>query len=313
VNLNAVLSTCLLVALLPLSAGRAVAQEATGHPLLPLRLLSFNVRYNNPGDGVNAWPNRANRVAGLVRFYEPDVAGLQEVLVGQLHDLEERLPGYAWVGVGRDDGEQAGEFSPIFYRPDRLELLDSGTFWLSPTPDSAGSRGWDAALPRIVTWALFSDRRTEERFHVFNTHFDHRGSEARLQSARLLRSRVVQMASGSPAIVTGDLNAQPGSPPIQALTECSDASIGEACLHDTRTQVSGAYGPDGTMHGFAVTEEPGRRIDYVLTTSRFVVTRQGHLTDSDGGYYPSDHIPVLADLILTASGDSTSSSEGRRR
>ena len=280
-----------------------LAQDAVSPETGSLRVLSFNVRYNNEGDGVNAWPNRADRVAGLIRFYEPDVAGLQEVLVGQLQDLEARLPEYAWVGVGRDDGLEGGEFSPIYYRPDRLEVVEHGTFWLSETPDSVGSRGWDAALPRIATWAVLRERASGQTLRVFNTHFDHRGPEARLESARLLRIRVIEMAGGDPAIVTGDLNAQPGSPPIQALTECSDASIAEACLHDTRTLVSGAYGPDGTMHGFAVTEEPARRIDYVFTTSHFEVTRQGHLTDSEGGFYPSDHIPVLADLVLVGNRD----------
>ncbi len=299
IRITASRAACLLIALLqPYPGAEAVAQEAAEHPPLPLRVLSFNVRYNNPGDGINAWPNRTDRVAGLIRFYEPDVAGLQEVLVGQLHDLEQRLPDYAWVGVGRDDGMDAGEFSPILYRPDRLELVETGTFWLSQTPDSVGSRSWDAALPRIATWAVFSDRATGHRLHAFNTHFDHRGAEARLGSARLLRSRALRAAEGEPLLLMGDLNAEPGSPPIQALLECADPSGAEVCLHDSRLGTSGAYGPEGTMHGFAVTEEPGRRIDYVITTSHFTVVRQGHLTDSNAGFYPSDHIPVLADLVL---------------
>lgn len=305
-RITATRAACLLITLLPLHPRPdAVAQEAAEHPPLPLRVLSFNVRYNNPGDAINAWPNRSDRVAGLIRFYEPDVAGLQEVLVGQLHDLEQRLPDYTWVGVGRDDGMDAGEFSPIFYRPDRLELVETGTFWLSETPDSVGSRGWDAALPRIATWAVFLDRATGRRLHAFNTHFDHRGAEARLGSARLLRSRALRAAEGEPLLLTGDLNAEPGSPPIQALLECADPSGAKMCLHDSRMALhgskmgtSGAYGPEGTMHGFAVTEESGRRIDYVLTSSHFAVVRQGHLTDSNAGFYPSDHIPVLADLVL---------------
>jgi endonuclease/exonuclease/phosphatase family metal-dependent hydrolase len=271
----------------------AVAQAGEGQPL---RLLSFNIRYDNPGDAPNDWPARRDRVAGVIRFHRADAAGLQEVLVGQLRDLEARLPGYAWVGVGRSDGVEAGEFSPIFYRTDRLELLESGTFWLSDTPEVAGSKGWDAALPRIVTWARFRHRVSDRSFVHFNTHFDHRGERARAESARLLRARIDGLGGEAPVALTGDLNAVPESTPLSTLLRCEEPSD---CLRDGRviTEDPG-YGPDGTYFGFAVEPGPGRRIDYILVSRSFGVLRHGHLAESEAGFYPSDHLPVFAELAL---------------
>ncbi len=160
---------------------------ATAAPALPadslVRVVSYNIRYNNPGDGEHAWPLRADRVANLLRFYNPDLFGLQEALQGQIDDLVARLPQYAWFGVGRDDGRSAGEGTPIFYRRDRFTLLDQGTFWLSETPEVPGSKSWDAAITRIATWGRFVDRTTGTRFLYLNTHFDHIGQTARERSA----------------------------------------------------------------------------------------------------------------------------------
>ena len=251
--------------------------------------MSFNIRYNNPDDGEHAWPNRADRVASVIRFHEADVAGLQEALIGQIRDLEPRLPGYAWVGVGRDDGEESGEFSPIFYRTDRLELLGNDTFWLSETPDTPGSQSWDAALPRIVTWARFRDRQTDRTFYHFNTHFDHRGEQARLESARLITQRVDSLAGDAPTVVTGDFNVTPEAAPYAHLAEA---------LTDAYTAVDAPHGPPGTYSSFEVGGEEGRRIDYVFTTNGVSVERFGTLTDQWDGDYPSDHLPVLAEVRL---------------
>ncbi|MEM6646242.1 MAG: endonuclease, partial [Bacteroidota bacterium] len=160
-----------LLLLLCLAHQPAVAQEEA----LMVRAMSFNIRYNNPGDGIHAWPNRADDAAAAIAFWDADVAGLQEALRGQINDLSMRLPGYAWLGVGRDDGGDTGEFSPIFYKRDRFNVVTHGTFWLSPTPDEVGSRGWDAALPRIATWAHLQDKTTRASLLVVNTHFDHVG------------------------------------------------------------------------------------------------------------------------------------------
>ena len=254
-----------------------------------LHVMSFNIRLNLPSDSIHAWPNRKDRVASVIRFHQADVAGLQEVLIGQMRDLEQRLPGYAWVGVGRDDGEDEGEFSPIFYRTDRLELLGHDTFWLSETPDEPGRLGWDAAWPRVVTWARFRDRRTNQAFYHFNTHFDNRGEQARLESARLITQRIDALAGDAPTVVTGDFNATPDEPPYAHLTDA---------LADAYTAVDAPHGPAGTFSGFEVGNEQDRRIDYVFTTNGVAVQRFGTLTDQWRGHYPSDHLPILAEVTL---------------
>jgi endonuclease/exonuclease/phosphatase family metal-dependent hydrolase len=254
-----------------------------------LNVMSFNIRYNNPDDGEHAWPHRRDRVASVIRFHQADVAGLQEALIGQIRDLEQRLPDYTWVGVGRADGEEGGEFSPIFYRPDRLELLEHDTFWLSETPDVAGGQSWDAALPRIVTWARFRDRQTDQTFYHFNTHFDHRGEQARLESARLITQRIDSLAGDVPTVVTGDFNVTPDAPPYAHLADA---------LTDAYTAVETPHGPPGTYFGFEVTEEEGRRIDYVFTANEVTVQRFGTITDQWRGDYPSDHLPVLAEVTF---------------
>jgi endonuclease/exonuclease/phosphatase family metal-dependent hydrolase len=269
--------------------GVASCTSPSQHTSDGINAMSFNIRFNNPGDGEHAWPNRRNRVASVIRFHQADVAGLQEALYGQIRDLEQRLPGYAWVGVGRDDGERGGEFSPIFYRTERLELLDHNTFWLSETPDVPGSQSWDAALPRIVTWAHFRDRQTEQTFYHFNTHFDHRGEQARLESAQLITQRVGALAGDAPTVVTGDFNVTPDTAPYAHLADA---------FTDAYVAVDAPHGPPSTYLGFEVTGEPGRRIDYVFTTSNVAVQRFGTLTDQWRGDYPSDHLPVLAEVTL---------------
>src|SRR5215211_2435082 len=238
---------------------------STGRSATPLRVMSFNLRYNNPNDGVNAWPNRKDWVAGLIRFHGADVVGVQEALAHMLTDLEARLPGFSRVGVGRADGRARGEFSAILYRTDRLALLDSGTFWLSPTPEVPGSKGWDAAIERVATWARFRDRRTGCRHLHLNTHFDHVGEQARQESARLIRRRLAALAGDLPIVMTGDLNADPRSTPYRILT--NDTLAGAiAPLRDAfRVSRAGHYGPTSTWTEFRAIE-PERRIDYVLVS-----------------------------------------------
>jgi endonuclease/exonuclease/phosphatase family metal-dependent hydrolase len=258
--------------------------------------MSFNIRYDNPRDGVNAWPNRRDWVAGLVRFHGADVVGVQEALAHMLTELDARLPGFARVGVGRTDGREKGEFSAILYRTDRLALLDSGTFWLSPTPEVVGSKGWDAAIERVATWARFRDRRTGCSHLHLNTHFDHMGEQARQESARLIRRRLSTLAAGLPVVMTGDLNADPASASYRILTGDTIAGAG-APLADALTVSSGGhYGPTSTWTAFKAIE-PGRRIDYVLVSAPVAVLSHGILPDSWDGRFPSDHLPVLASLV----------------
>jgi endonuclease/exonuclease/phosphatase family metal-dependent hydrolase len=167
-----------LLTLLLASLLLSVWLPATGKPLVPLRIATYNLRYNNAGDGLDAWPNRKEMVKNLVRHYDFDVFGTQEALRGQLNDVAE-IPEYAFVGRGRDDGKEAGEHSAIFYKKARLKLLQTGDFWLSETPDKPG-KGWDAkCCNRICTWAKFQDLQSGQQFFFFSVHFDHEGVEAR--------------------------------------------------------------------------------------------------------------------------------------
>lgn len=273
----------------------ASAQDAA----LSVRAMSFNIRYNNPGDGIHAWPNRADEAARTIAFWDADVAGLQEALRGQIDDVSMRLPDYAWLGVGRDDGADAGEFSPIFYKRDRFNVVEQGTFWLSPTPDEVGSQGWDAALPRIATWAHLQDKATEARFLIVNTHFDHVGEEARVQSAQLIRSRLENMPllrlPDIPIILMGDFNVTPDHAAYAALTSAHQS---HRMFYDARHVARRpAYGPEGTFSGFTVGEESDRRIDYIFTSAAWSVERYGVLNAHREGRYPSDHLPVVAELL----------------
>lgn len=261
----------------------------------PLRVMSFNLRYDNPGDGVNAWPNRKDWVAQLIRFHEADIIGVQEALLHQLTDLDGRLAGFARVGVGRTDGRTRGEFSAILYRSDRLRLLDSGTFWLSETPMAVGSKGWDTAIERIATWARFTDRTNGCTFVHLNTHFDHIGERARQESARLIRRQLVALAHGGPTVMTGDLNAEPSSVPYRVLTR-DTVDAGGPPLQDAFTiSAAGHYGPTSSWNAFKAIE-PNRRIDYVLVSPGVRVGTHAILPDAWDGRFPSDHLPVIASL-----------------
>ncbi|MBK9336338.1 MAG: endonuclease/exonuclease/phosphatase family protein [Lewinellaceae bacterium] len=251
----------------------------------PITLLTYNIRFDNPADGDDAWPKRRSFLARQIRFHAPDVFGIQEGLKHQLDYLQEQLPGYAYVGVGRDDGREAGEYTALFYRTDRFRVVESGTFWLSETPDTV-SRGWDAALPRICTSALLEDTAAGRKIRVFNTHFDHIGQAARRASAELILQKIrEQNSAGHPVVLLGDFNAGPGSDPIRVIT-------GE--LHDTRYRSQEpAFGPTGTFNGFRFKEPVELCIDYVFVSPDLSVQKFAVLSDSRDCHYPSDHLPVL--------------------
>jgi len=255
--------------------------------------LTYNLRYDNPADCEDAWPVRRDFLAGQLRFHRPDVFGIQEGLHRQLEYLQEQLPPYSRVGVGRDDGRQAGEYSALFYRTDRFRALESGTFWLSETPDTV-SKGWDAALPRICTWALLEDTATRERMWVFNTHFDHIGRVARRKSAELLVQKINEKnTAGDPVVLMGDFNSEPAEEPIQVL---------RAALHDARAHsLEPPFGPDGTFNGFKFHEPVTRRIDYIFVNDGLRVGQYAVLSDARNCHYPSDHLPVLARCQLRTS------------
>lgn len=267
-----------------LAAGIACAQERTF-----INVGTYNLRYDTPNDGLNAWPHRREAVKALIRYHELDIFGTQEGLPSQLADLE-AMDEYARIGVGRDDGRSAGEHSAIFYRKDRFSAIRHGDFWLSETPDRP-SMGWDAkCCKRITSWVELRDEVSGRTFFVFSTHFDHEGVVARRESAKLLTRKIADLAGGHPVICVGDFNATPESEPIATML---------GALRDARQMsIAPPYGPTGTFHGFQLNAPTRTRIDYIFVTPDVKVLRYAVLSDSADGRYPSDHFPVVARISL---------------
>ena len=257
--------------------------------------MTFNIRFNNPRDSANAWPNRKDFAATQILFHEAHIVGVQEALHDQLLDLETRLTGYRWLGVGRDDGKTRGEYSAVFYDSSRLQAIRSETLWLSETPSVVGSKGWDAALPRIVTWVLFRDRVTKKQFYLFNTHFDHIGKIARRSSAELILKKVNEIAGNTPAIVTGDFNAKPADEPIEVLLNTANPL---KLANSMTLSKQGHYGPTGTFNAFGAKEVNNDPIDYIFLKGKFGVLQHATLSQSWGGRFSSDHFPVFARLVI---------------
>ncbi len=262
-----------------------------------LRTMTFNIRMNTPADSGNAWPNRKDMVTSMVRFHQADLVGFQEVLDNQMEDLKTALPEFGSFGVGRDDGQKAGEYAPIFYRKDRFSLLKQATFWLSETPDVAGSRGWDAACVRIVTWGEFRDNLTGKTFYHFNTHFDHRGEQARKNSVRLLLSQIPTIADKKPVVVTGDFNFNESSQLYHLIVDSARTNNLYKLLDTKNISALPHHGPSSTFQGFRELV-PGNKIDYIFVNQQFHVFRHGSLSDRWENRWPSDHLPVLAEMRI---------------
>ena len=257
---------------------------------LQLNLMTFNVRNDNPEDGLNNWKYRKDFAANMIRFYDIDVLGTQEVLNNQLNDLLSALPQYTYAGVGRLDGKKAGEYSAIFYKKNKFDLLDSGNFWLSENPSAAGVKGWDAACERIVTWVILKEKKTEKKFAFINTHFDHVGKIARRESAKLLLSRVDEIAKGLPLFVSGDFNSTPQSEVITMLTDKKRTNH----LIDSRSIAPFIYGPAWTNHSFGDDPMEKRRIiDYIFVNNKIKVEVVAVIAERLNNLYLSDHNPVL--------------------
>ncbi|MDR1416779.1 MAG: endonuclease/exonuclease/phosphatase family protein, partial [Prevotellaceae bacterium] len=201
--------------------------SCTSKPL-PLNVMTFNIRYDNPSDSLNSWQYRKDVAAAMIKAYDVDLLGTQEVLANQLSDLKERLPQYATIGVGRTDGKEAGEYAAIFYKKDKFKEERSGYFWLSETPELAGSKGWDGACERIATWAVLKEKRSGKRLFFINTHLDHVGQVARREGVELLLERAKALSEGLPIIITGDFNAPPESEVIQQV-------LADGTLSDVRS------------------------------------------------------------------------------
>lgn len=253
-------------------------------PAETLRVMTFNVRYPNPGDGANVWSARRDLLVDTVKANAPDVMGTQELFYEQGQYIVEKLPDYAWFGVSRR-GNHEDEHMGVFYRKDRLRVVDSGDFWLSTTPERAGSSSWQMSLPRMVTWALFEMSKGGTKFLYLNTHFPHRDVDeaARVKCARLLASRISLYDEDLPIVLTGDFNA-PASGGAYAILSplMKDAWKG---LHPAREE--------GTFHGFRGTPRADR-IDWILYRAPWKVTSAEIITTHKGALYPSDHFPVLA-------------------
>ncbi|MBP6557263.1 MAG: endonuclease/exonuclease/phosphatase family protein [Flavobacterium sp.] len=254
-----------------------------------LKLMTYNIRLDIASDGENAWPNRKDYWASQVTFNEPDILGIQEALPHQVTDIAKMFPNYTYVGIGRD-GIGKGESSNIFYKKDRFKVLQENTFWLSETPDKM-SKGWDAALNRVCTYALFKDKQNKQTFWVFNTHLDHMGELARTNSILLILSKIKALNTKNyPVFFMGDFNSEPTQERIINLKKE---------MQDSRDiSEEKPFGPSGTFNGFKHNEPVTKRIDYIFLSkdNPFKVMKYGILSDSKDLKYPSDHLPVFIEL-----------------
>lgn len=253
----------------------------------PLSVMSFNIRLPAESDGVDYWETRKPLAVRMLREQQPDVIGLQELVKAQADYLARELPQYAWFGRGRE-ADGGGEHMGVFYRKDQLKVIESGDFWLSDTPDVAGSITWGHPHPRMVTWALFEQRSDGRRFYLFNTHLPYRDEDeaARLKGAQAIARRLATLPDDVPVVLTGDFNTTPDSDAHAVLA---------GTLQDAWTTAPRVEGIDATFHGF--TGKADRRIDWIfvrgaqLESITSVTTRWNHR-------YPSDHFPLVATLRL---------------
>lgn len=264
----------------------AVAFTACGSAT-SLSVMTFNMRYDNPEDGQNNWRFRRERIAGVIKAQEIDVLGTQELLSNQFNDLSGLLTGYQGVGVGRLDGAESGEYCAVFFRKDRFTLLDSGTFWLSETPEVVGSLGWDGACERIATWVVLRDRDGRELFFI-DTHLDHVGQVARDEGVSLLMKRIETLSGGRPVILTGDFNSEPGSSVVAHVQK-------DGVLRDAKAIAQQRSGTDWSFSDFGQIPEAERPLlDYIFVSGDIEALRYEVLPDTFDGGYVFDHAPVMA-------------------
>ncbi|MEG0928371.1 endonuclease/exonuclease/phosphatase family protein [Chryseobacterium sp.] len=253
-----------------------------------LTVMSFNIRLNVASDKENAWPERKQDVSDLLTYYHPDYFGVQEALPEQMKDIKSGVKNYDYIGVGRDDGKEKGEFSAIFYNTNRLDVVKSGTFWLSETPEKP-SKGWDAALNRICTYAIFKDKKSKKEFLAMNIHFDHIGNVARVKSSELILKKIKELNPRNlPVTLSGDFNLTEDTEPVKILSQ----NMKDTFYHSETKH----YGPVGTFTAFNVNEIPKERIDYIFTKD-FKIRSHRHINDRrENLLYPSDHFPVIVNL-----------------
>jgi len=254
-----------------------------------LSVMTYNIKLDYPKEGENSWTNRKPFFINLIKFHEPDILGVQEAMPNQMKEMDSLLTQYSFVGVGRDDGKDEGEYSAIFYKKNKFNVLKSSTFWLSQTPDKV-SMGWDAVCNRICTYALFQNKITNQKFLVFNTHFDHVGEQARKESVYLILKKINEInAYNLPVIIMGDFNLEVGNEAIQSILKS---------YNDTHTIANISFGPTGTFNGFHFEKPVTRKIDFVFASRNIKVLKSGILSDSKDCKYPSDHFPRYLELYL---------------
>lgn len=253
-----------------------------------VKVMTYNIRLDTPQDSINQWPKRTHKVYALIKKYDPDLIGLQEVLHHQLTDLLQNLPAYTYIGVGRDDGKTKGEYSAILYKKDRFEAINQNTFWLSETPTLPGSKSWDAAITRVASWGTFKDLKSNKRFLMINTHFDHLGKEARKNSAALLKLKSSEIAKDFPLIITGDFNCTRDEPPYETIMNPTGVRLIDPAPKN----------PSGTFCSFKVNSMECKGIDYIFHSPGWKAESYRVIQDNDGKYYPSDHLPVMVSLTI---------------
>mgnify|MGYP001156478907 CR=1 FL=1 len=262
---------------------------------LELNVMTFNIRYDNSEDSLNNWKYRKEVVAQTVLNYDVDILGTQEVLANQLKDMKIALSDYKAIGVGREDGIAAGEFSALFYKKDKFKEIESGTFWLSQTPDIAGSKGWDAACERVATWAFLEDVATQKRFFAINTHLDHVGAEARINGVKLMLEKAHEKAGDLPVVLTGDFNSEPSSDVVQFIT--SDLIPNK--LISTRDHAIEKKDKGWTFHDFEHLPSDQRQyIDYIFVSKDVQVLNYEVVDEKLNDILVSDHNPVVAKIII---------------
>lgn len=252
-----------------------------------IKMMTYNMQINSQFIEVAPWDQRVNLISKLLNSEKTDIIGAQEITPSMLPDLLEKLPNHDYVGVARGDGAHRGEYNPIFYIKNHFDLLDSGTFWLSTQPEKPGSIGWDASVARIVTWAFFRDRRHGQEFYVFNTHFDHKGLKARLESVRLLAARVKKISAALPSVVMGDFNFETSGPEYPEFLKLS--SLFDAMKAGPHQGVNWTF----SFLGFR-----RMKIDYVFTPRDVQVCQHQIISEKPNSYKRSDHLPIQVNLLI---------------
>lgn len=252
----------------------------------PLKVMTFNIRLDAPSDSLNNWKYRKDNVCKMITYYQPDLLGMQEVCHNQMEDLKQGLPQYTALGVGRDDGKEAGEYCPIFFNSQRFSLIKYGNFALSEHPDSIGVRGWDASYNRITTWAILEEKSNGSKMIFFNTHLDNDGKVARDKSVHLILDKIKEIAPDMQAIITGDFNCTPDEAPLNTLEKGG--------MQNTSKTASVTYGPSWSFHDFGRLPQNERvLLDYIFVTKGAQVDRYRVIQDTPDNGFLSDHDPVL--------------------